>query len=340
MLNFEKNYFNSEIRCGFHITSMVKKLWASQMEILAWIDEVCGKYDIKYIMCYGSLLGTVRHKGYIPWDDDIDIAMLRSDYERFMEVIPGELPSYLFTISLLPGALPPKEMTFNVCNGNRLDTSPEFLERFHGCPYSTGIDVFVFDRVSDNPQDRAYQDRLIRLLDRMLMLQWEVDDSSITESKYREYLEIKKIIEQELAYDFTNSEPVKMQILRLLDLACGICEDCGSDHVENMEQVIYYGEKGFKEDYFTDRILIPFEGIMDVPIPRAYDEALSKVFGDYKVPRKFTSQHDYPIYHNQRDALYKAYRDRGWSIPKEFLEYDSNGELIGNPYEKTVDENQ
>ena len=70
---------------------------------------------------------------------------------------------------------------------------------------------------------------------------------------------------------------------------------------------------------------------MDVPIPRAYETLLNKVFGNYKIPRKFTSQHDYPIYHNQRDALYKAYKDRGWEIPEEFLEYDEKGELVVDP---------
>ena len=330
-LTFPDGYFQNEVRCNFHITSMVKRLWASQMEILAWVDEVCRKYDIRYIICYGSLIGTVRHKGYIPWDDDIDLGMLRSDYERFLEVVPGELPPEFATTSLLPGALTPKEMTFNVGNGNRMNTSPEFLERFHGCPYATGVDVFVFDRVPEDPQELAYQDRLIKLLDRMLMLQWEVDDGSITPERRAEYDAIGSTIEAELSYEFNDLEPRSTQILRMLDLACGLCEDCGSKHVENREQVLYYGEKGFREEHFSDRIFVPFEGIMDVPIPRDYETVLKNVFGDYKIPRKFTSQHEYPIYHNQRDALYKAYKDRGWDIPEEFLEYDEKGELVVDP---------
>ncbi len=333
MLHFPDNYFENEIRCNFHVTSMIKRLWASQMEILSWIDGVCKKYGIRYIICYGSLIGVVRHKGYIPWDDDIDIAMLRSDYEKFLEVVPGELPHYLYTRSLLPGALAPKEMTFNVNNGNRLDTSPEFLERFHGCPYSTGVDVFVFDRVPEDSQEFAYQDRLIRMLDRMLMLQWTVEDGSIKGDELEEYKAIKRAIKAELDYTFTDAEPMATQILRLLDLACGLCEDCGSDHVENREQVIYYGEKNFSVEDFTDTILVPFEGIMDVPIPRRYDQLLRGIFGDYITPRKFTSQHDYPIYYNQRLDLYKAYLSRGWEIPGMFLEYDENGKLVVDPGE-------
>ena len=330
-LVFPDNYFNSERRCNFHITSMVKKLWGAQMEILAWIDEVCNKYGIRYIMCYGSLIGAVRHKGYIPWDDDIDIGMLRADYERFLEVVPQELPPYLHTMSLLPGAYDPKEMTFNVNNGRRLDTSPQYLSRFHGCPYATGVDVFVFDRVPEDPEEFAYQVRLIRMMDRLLMLQWKVDEHTTSKEVLQEYQSIVSTIKAELDYTFTDDEPRTRQILRLMDLACSICEDCGSTWVENREQVLYYGEKHFKEEHFTDRILVPYEGVMDVPIPRGYDEILSNIFGDYKMPKQFTSQHEYPIYYNQRLALYKEYKKRGWAVPEEFLEYDEEGKLIVDP---------
>ena len=335
-LQFPESYFANEVRCNFHITAMMKRLWAVQMDILAWVDEVCNKYGIRYIICYGSLIGVVRHKGFIPWDDDIDIAMLRSDFQRFIEVVPRELPSYLHTVSLLPGAYQPKEMTFNINNGRMLDTSPEFLERFHGCPYSTGVDVFVFDKVPENPEEFAFQDRLIRMLDRMLMLQWRVDDGSIGHEEEQEYSAIKKSVEMELDYSFGNNEPMATQILRLLDLACSICDDCDSKHVENREQVIYYGEKGFREDFFTDRILVPFENLVDVPIPRNYELLLNGVFGEYKIPRQFTSQHNYPIYSNQREALYRAYLDRGWAIPNEFLEFDENGKLVVDPDELAV----
>ena len=333
MLQFSDDYFRNEKRCNFHITSMMKRFWASEMELLAWVDEVCSKYDIRYIMCYGSLLGTVRHKGFIPWDDDIDIGMLRSDYEKFIDVVARELPSYLNSQSLLPGAIPPKEMCFGICTGNRLNTSPEYLERFHGCPYATSIDVFVFDRMSDDPEEGMYQDRLIRMLDRMLMLQWEVDSGEISGDNLQEYRNIEEAVKRELDYSFNDAEPKKNQILRLLDLACSLCEESGSDRVENREQVIYYGEIGFKESYFTDRIIVPYEGVLNVPIPREYDELLRKIFGEYQIPVKFGSQHTYPIYKYQREALYKAHKERGWDIPEDFLEYGEDGKLIVDPKE-------
>ena len=319
-MKFPDSFFQSEDRCGFHIRPMMKRLWATQMDILSWIDEVCAKHGIRYIMCYGSMLGAVRHGGYIPWDDDLDIGMLRADFNKFFEVLPQELPAWLDTISLLPGARCPREMTFNINNGSKFDTSTEFLERFHGCPYATGVDLFVFDRIPSDPKEFAYQDRLIRILDRLLMLQWQVDEESISPVDMEKYIAYREGIEDELSFTFTDKEPKPLQILRLLDMACSLCEDCGSQRVENREQVIYYGEKGFLEKYFTDRIYVPFEGFMNVPIPKDYDAILKSLYGDYQVPRRFVSQHDYPIYHNQRDALLKAYIDRGMKIPEEFLE--------------------
>lgn len=65
--------------------------WKLCLEILKFIDNICKKYDIEYWLDYGTLLGAVRHDGFIPWDDDMDIAMMREDYNKFMAVISKEI---------------------------------------------------------------------------------------------------------------------------------------------------------------------------------------------------------------------------------------------------------
>ena len=92
ILQFPGSFFEDEVRDGFFVCSMMKHYWAAQITVLFEIDRICCKHEIPWFLDGGSLLGAVRHKGFIPWDDDVDISMKRHDLERFLTVAQKELP--------------------------------------------------------------------------------------------------------------------------------------------------------------------------------------------------------------------------------------------------------
>lgn len=82
--------FPDDRQCG---TTVLRQAQLVMLRMFKIIDYICRKHKINYWMCSGTLLGAVRHKGFIPWDDDLDICMIREDYERFVSIAVEEFPA-------------------------------------------------------------------------------------------------------------------------------------------------------------------------------------------------------------------------------------------------------
>lgn len=123
----------------------LRKIQLVQIEILKYIDEYCTKNDIKYSIAYGTILGAVRHGGFIPWDDDLDICMPRGDYEKFISLWK-DTDKYI-----LQNHNTDLDFTQSFTKIRKKNTA--FVQKTDlGLDFHKGIfvDIFPFDKVPDN----------------------------------------------------------------------------------------------------------------------------------------------------------------------------------------------
>lgn len=125
----------------------IKKVREVQIELLDIIDEICKKHNIKYQLFAGTLLGAVRHKGFIPWDDDVDICMMREDYIKFLQVAPNEINNCLYYIQTPYNDKSP--FAFTKFRKNNTLFVEQRIDNYNS-HQGIFIDIFQFDNVYIN----------------------------------------------------------------------------------------------------------------------------------------------------------------------------------------------
>lgn len=128
-------------------TEIMEKIHQCNFELLSEIKRICEKYDIQFFLHGGTLLGSVRHQDFIPWDDDVDIIFLRQDYEKFIRVVAKELPENMEFLDYnnypqffdFIAKISNKNLTYKTTYGHE-----DFYEHRYSHP---SVDLFVLDRV-------------------------------------------------------------------------------------------------------------------------------------------------------------------------------------------------
>ncbi|REE84491.1 lipopolysaccharide cholinephosphotransferase [Paenibacillus taihuensis] len=242
----------------------LRQLQLIQLEMLLEVDRICKKRNIKYCIIAGTTLGAVRHKGYIPWDDDADVAMFRSEYERFCKVCEEELDEsrfYLQTYKNTPG--------YRWGYGKIRRKGTEFLRKGQEhMPYPTGIfiDIFPLDNVPDNKYVRRIHNFACTVIRKML---WSaVGAKSDRQAFMRGIFSILSLIPRDVVFwlhdilmRFYNRKPTQM--VRKL-----------------MFPTPNNGYYGYYRRWYEELAEIEFEGHL-FPAAKNYDEYLSFKFGNY-----------------------------------------------------------
>lgn len=303
---FPKEYFYDEVKDGFYISEMMKRYWAAQLEVLKVIDDICRNHNIKWFATYGTLLGAVRHKGFIPWDDDIDIAMLRDDYDRFFDVVKRELPKgycILNTKEQNEYAYPFGRIT----NSHFIDLTPDYLEKYHGCPYVVGVDIYPYDNLFDDSEKEKERDvRGYDIFKAIKML-------TIPEYDHKDFDNLLQKIENDNKVTLDKSMNLNNQLGDLLGNICSEAKYENSKEISLLYSWILYKGYKFPKKIFEDLIELPFE-CTSIPVPAKYHEILTSFFGDYNKVVRSCSGHEYPVFREQE----KIYRNAKGSNPYRY----------------------
>ncbi|MCM1220049.1 MAG: LicD family protein [Lachnospiraceae bacterium] len=256
-----------------------------QIDIILHIDAFCKKHNIRYFICGGTLIGAVRHKGFIPWDDDIDIMMLRADYERFIKLYSSMDDSiYHVYHHTLDEKYP---YPYAKIDNSHTVFSEEIKESF---ALGVNIDLFPIDIV---PENSRLQKRMYEKV-----------------NLYMKLMTLKRLPTERRRGVLKNTIlSIAHLLLRPISFRRLICElDKNARQYVNMESSLCgvavwgYGVREINElSNYSKALYVPFEDIL-LPIPVGYDKYLRGLYGNYmQLPPedKQVSHHHFKAYWKQ-----------------------------------------
>lgn len=248
------------------------------LEVLKVITDLCDKIHCRYFLAYGTLLGAVRHKGFIPWDDDVDIMMPRPDYVkllRYFEKYQSDYPNIrLFNYDVC------QEYPYMI---TRFSDNRYKLVEENEKSYGMGvfIDVYPLDGLG-NDKKRAYQRG--RKADILSSLCYQASRTRFLAETNSYGLKAIKIaikfpmyfIARALGKDFFQK---RLKSLKYLNYDSSVYVGCGV-------WIVGYKDDTYKREWFEELIKVPYEQY-EFYIPKEYDKILKQLFHDYmKLPPK------------------------------------------------------
>lgn len=274
-MKIEDEFFQKEVRSGYEVSEKVKKIWAVELNILEYFDNICRKHNLRYFIDYGTLLGAVRHQGFIPWDDDIDVVMFRDDYEKLKTIAPNTVCSpYFFqdayTDSMVAALSKIRDSRTTAIEFP--DAQPEYNQGIF-------IDIFPLDNVSDG----------INMDLTIGQMQREIWMSIVNPQAFVAMIEQgrKPVLDTSLFKELLRM-PIRERIRMFEEF--NISQFGKSNKVQFITDFLW-GHPGLPQEWYSDIVYLPFENLM-VPAPAEYDNILKQRFGDYMVPVQGKSDHE------------------------------------------------
>lgn len=294
------DFFRDEVRNGFYVPTAMKQAWAVSLDILREIDGICERNNISYFADWGTLLGAVRHGGFVPWDDDLDICMKREDYEKFRKIADDMLPER-YCIHDYERKENHWMFLSRVVQHSRICFEEDYLDENYQFPWLVGVDIFLKDYLYPDEEKERERDKEILYI---LGVAEGIIQGSFNEQTKASVL---KNIEGKYHVALRNISNKRELGIALYKLAESRMAEVGTFDSDKVGQIFpWVLKEGFKyaEDAasFSDSIRMPFEDTT-VPVPVGYDAALKNHYGDYKKIVKNTAIHGYPFFETQKKEI-------------------------------------
>lgn len=240
-----------------------EQLKKAQIKIAKEIKRICEKNNINYFLDAGSMLGAVRHKGFIPWDDDMDIGMLDKDYQKFLQLAPKELGEEFFLdnyeldkdYGLVFSKLRLKDTIYKERLGSKTAKHQEIF-----------VDIFPYINRPENEKKRRIQSNKLRILSQIFMAQsgfhlWD-GNKGISKIKFLPIVILARILDKDMVY---------RRIYKLSK-----CED---SKIVGVHDGISYHYWFYNAEYLKEFIDMQFENEV-FRIPAKYNEILTITYGE------------------------------------------------------------
>ncbi len=277
-INIPDRFFDEEVRSGYKVTEDVKKLWAVELDLLSEFDRVCQKHGIQYMACGGTLLGAIRHKGFIPWDDDIDIMMTYENYVKFRNVAKTE---FTYPYFYQDGYTDKGSIRGHGQLRNSETTAIRKNEFGKKYPFNQGIfiDIFPLDNVPDDENEK-----ILFMKENEKNRRRVIHISNVTYRYTRAVCssmgKIKKSIFS-LVHPLAMKLKLEEKYFRIYETNLHKYNDMKTEKA-GITCLVVLNDRCFWEtkDLCSELIYVPFE-FLQIPVPVNYENILNHHYGNW-----------------------------------------------------------